>query len=287
MTKTLALCLALALLPLSIGCVDKGDKEDCIGLNCPTGFQWPDGGEVRLWYIGLPDGSELRRFITYFQTGPNDLLPEPGVGLCAPDITGAQIAGREYIDAGESVTYSLNGEQIVVDRLTAQGDEQVEDFFERFHDIVYMAQLDTPVPDSFFSAKSSVTLADPQPFSDKLTGLYMPPKLNVLEPTTAFVELKKGQDVLFRWEEVEPPDPTVVTGAAIVFVPDDLSQPTACISANSGEFVVPGEVIDSFSDDSGIMLIGTAANEAVLTDDGRMIQQWGINCALRPWTRVN
>jgi hypothetical protein len=35
------------------------------------------------------------------------------------------------------------------------------------------------------------------------------------------------------------------------------------------------------------MLVGLVANEAVVTDSGRILHKWGISCDLVPWVRVD
>lgn len=304
MTMKVAALLSITVLPLSVGCYDEGEKEDCVGLKCPTGFQWPDGGEIRIWHIRLPDGTDIRRLFAYFieSQDPDVPLPEPPIGRCAPDVAGAQGENRKYIDVGESVTFHLGDGDYVVPRMVtdptnevcAPGTACVEgvvDFYERRHEIAYLLEMVEPVGTGYFNNRHSLTTADPQPFSDQLTGFFQPPVMEVdspgFDPEYGVVAFKRGQDVSFEWHQPEPTDPSVVTGAAIVFVPDVPVIPTACIVPNDGQFTVPAEVIDGLEADTGIVLVGSATDEATLTAQGRIINMWGVFCQLLPWTKVD
>lgn len=306
MKSNLAVGLTLSLLlGLVGGCWDEGDKRDCIGVPCPGGFQWEHGGELRAWYIRLPDGSELRRLYGIFieDEDPNEMLPPdhpytrplPQIGTCAKDITTYVGQNPTYIDVGPSITFHLGDVDMEIPRQVAAGpDEPVVDFYQRKHEIAYLLETFEPTTPAFFNAKHSATTAEPQDFSDILEGLYMPPKLRVLTPENIPTRFTLGEDFLVEWEQEEEEDPSVVTAAAIVIVPfppadaqpeDPRPIPTACIVGNSGTFTIPAETIDSLETDAGVMLVGTASNQAVLRDDDRMINMWGQNCTAVPWTR--
>ena len=292
---TLSLVLGLA------GCWDEGDKRECVGVPCPAGFQWEHGGELRAWYIRLPDGSELRRLYGVFiededrnETVPDDkpyTRPLPQIGMCAPDVTAMTGQNPTYIDVGPSITFHFGDTDIEIERQVAtEEDGPVVDFYGREHQVAYLLETNDATTPAFFNAKHSAETAEPQDFSDILEGLYMPPKLNVLTPESIPTRFTRGEDFLVEWEQESESDPSVVTAAAIVIAPfpapnEPRITPTACIVGNSGHFTIPAEVIDNLQSDSGIMLVGTASNQAVLRDDDHMINMWGQNCTAVPWTR--
>lgn len=287
MTRKRAICLVLAALSAwSAGCYDEGTKEDCVGFSCPYGQQWPNGGEIRIWYIRLPDGTAIRRLIAYFHTAsepPEQFL----VGACAPDTTGIQPEGREYIDVGDSVTFQLGDTNIEVPKVTPSEGMPIVDPYFRQHEIAYL--LDTPpgpVGDGFIDAKHSVDTND-DGFDRVLQDIYQPPRLTLTNPPGApVITLKKGEDVLFTWETESGTDLDAAVGMALVFVPDAMQVPTACIAGNENEFLIPAEVIDSFQADTGFVLVGTATAENELRDDGTMMGKWALTCQLVPWSRV-
>lgn len=299
----LYLCLAV----LAAGCYDAGNKEDCVGLKCPNGFQWPEGGEIRVWTIRLPDGALITRYFGIFieQQTPDVPLPEPILGVCDRDVTADQGENTVYYDVGESISFELStGETIEVPRLlpdpsvtecmpgTACADGVI-DFYGRRHDVAYLLetfQEAGPQP-NFYNNFHNVRTAETMPLSDRLDNLFLGPSFRMLSPpqdaTTATVTFKRGEDVVFAWENEQTPNPDVVAAAAIVIVPDVATQETACLSLNDGNFTVPGETIDSLEDDTGIMLVGNGADEAIMTDDGRIFHKWGQFCNLIPWQRVD
>lgn len=293
MMRKRAICLLLAaIFALSAGCYDEGSREDCVGFSCPYGLQWPDGGEVRMWYIRLPDGTAIRRLMGYFHTA--DEGPPPFIiGECAPDPNVFQPAQREYIDVGESITFDMGDTSIDVPRVRAQdqGGMPAVDAYFRQHQIAYL--LDTPpgpVGEGFIDGKHSVNTGD-QAINPFVRDIYQPPRLNLVNPPpgipgTPVITLKKGQDVLFEWETESGQDPDAAVGMALVFVPDAMQIPMACIAGNENHFLVPSEVIDGFAADTGFVLVGTATAENELRDDGMMMNKWALTCQLVPWSRV-
>lgn len=308
MNRVAPVLLGLALSSLAVGCADEGTKEDCVGLKCPGGFQWPEGGEVRIWTIRLPDGSLLTSYFAFFieSQSPDVPLPEPAVGICDIDLTGAQGENRQYIDVGESVSFELaTGDTVEVPRMMADPEvdecmpgtackDGVMDFYGRMHDIAYLMQTfeEAGPRDDFYNHFHSVTTADEMPFSDQLDNLWLGPSFDVTRPQRdddAVVTLHRGEDITFEWTNEQNPDPTVASAAAIVFVPDVCDNPPceiSCLTLNDGDFTVGGDVITDLSADSGIMLVGNGSDDAVL-HDGRIIHKWGQFCNLFPWARVD
>ena len=286
MTRKRAICLVLAaIFALSAGCYDEGNKEDCVGFSCPYGLQWPDGGEVRIWYIRLPDGNVIRRLIGYFHTA-EEAPAQFTVGGCAPDTTGIQPPAREYIDVGDSITFQLGDTDIEVPRVTPSEGMPVVDPYFRQHEIAYL--LDTPpgpIGDGFIDGKHSVATSN-DAINAALQDIYQPPGLNLIEPQGAPVISLRREDTLFRWETAPGTDPDAAVGVALVFVPDAMQIPVACVVGNENEFVIPAEVIDSFQADTGFVLVGTATAENENRDDGSMMGKWALTCQLVPWSRV-
>ncbi len=305
-----ACTLSLAVTLFAVGCYDDGDREDCVGLECPSGFQWPEGGEVRIWSIRTPDGAVIRRYFGFFMSKQtpdvHNTLPE--VGRCGRSVDGDQGQNREYYDVGENITFVLdNGEEVVVPKLTADPANPMcmpgtacaqgaMDYYGRIHDVAYLLETITPPPeaaglvDGFYNSFHSVRTANQMELSDQLDELFVGPSFTVLDPPRnemGAVTFKRGEDVYFSWENEQPPNPDVVAAAAIVIVPDMSTMATGCISVNDGNFTVPAATIDALEGDTGIMLVGNGADKGLVTDDGRAIHKWGLFCNLIPWTRVD
>lgn len=298
---------------LTTACYDTGTTEECTGLSCPGGFQWPHGGEIRAWYIRLPGGGHISRFFGIFIEDEGPASPElegslntrpmPQIGRCAPDINGAQGTNRTYIDVGPEMTFTLGpDETITVPRIRAEDNAGMPfvDPYGREHELIYYREDFNIRADSFFDFKHTATTEQMLPFqvrdpdtgeyvsTDTLTNLYMPPAVEVLSPPPGVAEFKRGEDVNIEWRS-PPGAPDVVIGSAIVISPAPGSgiRPTLCVSANDGQFTIPAETIDSLQADEGIMVVGLVANEAVVTDSGRLLNKWGISCSLVPWVRVD
>jgi hypothetical protein len=289
--KSIALCLSLALLPLSAGCADEGDIEECVGLNCPNGFQWPYGGELRLWYIELPDGTQLQRLIGFFISSQTpDILPDTEIGYCTLNLESTLNYGYgtdiQYIDVGANLTMDLGDIQVNMPKIEPGGEPTI-DFADRPHEgIIYQREISTPTGPQFFNNVHPVTTAEEMDFSPDLTpGIYMPPAIEVIQPTGVPIILHAGRDLTIEWNEVEEPNPDYATVAAMVFIPDAGPQ-YQCLVLNNGRMTVPGEFIDLFEADTGVMVIGTAANAGVLRPDGRWQSMFGMNCHLTPFQRL-
>ncbi len=123
-------------------------------------------------------------------------------------------------------------------------------------------------------------------FTPDLTpGIYMPPAIEVIQPTGVPIILHSGRDLTIEWNQLEEPNPDYATVAAMVFIPDAGPQ-YQCLVLNNGKMTVPGEFIDLFEADTGVMVIGTAANAGVLRPDGRWQSMFGMNCHLTPFQRL-
>lgn len=298
---------------LGTACYDTGDREDCVGITCPGGFQWPHGGEVRTWYIELPGGGHISRFFGIFiedeEPASPDLIgtpytrPPPDVGRCAPDINGIQGLNRQYIDVGPEMTFTLGpDETITVPRIRAEDNDGMPfvDPYGRLHDVIYYREDFNVRANSFFNFRHTATAAETLPFQvrDRATGEYkstntledvfMPPAIEVLSPPPGVAEFKRGQPVNIEWTS-EAPNSDIAVFSSIVIVPAPGAghRPWLCPVGNTGQFTVPADIVDALQADDGIMLVGLVANEAVVTDSGRILHKWGISCDLVPWVRVD
>ncbi|HEU5058812.1 MAG TPA: hypothetical protein VFU21_19900 [Kofleriaceae bacterium] len=287
--KTIAICLSLALLPtFNGGCADEGDIEECIGLNCPNGFQWPYGGELRLWYIHLPDNTELQRMIGFFiESQTPDILPDIEIGYCSQNREADPGIGYgsniQYIDVGPSLTMDLNDFEVEIPKVEGP----LIDFADRPHEsAIYQREISTPTGPGFFNAMHKVTLAADTDFEQVLDpGIYMPPAIEVIQPTGVPITFHGGRDLTIEWRNVEEPSPDYATVGAIVFIPD-AGPSYQCLVLNNGRMVVPGDFLNLFEADTGVMVIGTAANAGVLRPDGRWQSMFGMNCHLTPFQRL-
>ena len=289
MTMKLRIALTLLAVTLASGCYDQGTKTDCIGLKCPTGLLWPDGGEVRIQYIGLPTGEDLRFVVAYFiDTQDPPLLQPPLLGHCF-QATNFVPPGRVYADVGDHVSVHMGGYDLDVPRV--MGDQAI-DFVGRHHRLAYIVQTYEPVQDDFFDAFHSAETAVDIGLNGKMNDIYMPPRVNVLSPAPAGIrEVKAGEDLVVRWEEASPPNPDVVTAGIVLFwktgAPGDIdAEIIACVGPNKHEFIVPKETIDALPDSGGLMQVGTASNQAFLDDQERRIDLWASNCIAFPWIKT-
>lgn len=303
---------------LASACVDTGEKEDCVGLSCPAGFQWPWGGELRYWHIQLPNGGEITRLFGIFleyedvvpgfdlEDGPGNTRPLPAIGRCATDVFNVnQGPNRVYYDVGPEMTFDMGGGNVIT--VPRRGVEETGmpfvDPYGRAHDVAYFLEDFGMREDNFFDTYHYGETVDPLPFAvrnpdtedyetlERLDGLYMPPEIELQTPArdSGVVQLKRTEGLLVEWQGRTPGRTDVFFGATIVIVPNPGSglPPTLCALGNSGTFTIPPETIQDLPADEGIMLIGFAADEAVVTDTGRIFHKWGISCDLMPWVRVD
>lgn len=271
---------------LASGCYDNGTKEDCVGLSCGPGLDWPDGGETSIRYVRYPDGSEWRAFIGFFvdQQTP-DQITMGALNVCSTE-TPWNAEMRHFYDVGPSITFHMGSEAITVPKVS----ENAVDFTTRTFDVAYLLESWDPVDEDFFNNSHSVT-ADDGSMPVTIDRIYMPPKLDITNPMpegpSNFISIKKGQDLVVEWAEQEPVPPEISTAAAIIF--NDVTMaayPMVCVGLNSGRYVVPKAIIDQIPR-NGLLQAGTIANEAVLTPDGRRIDTWGTNCQAIPYTLVD
>jgi hypothetical protein len=283
----LAGALSLSLLG---GCYDQGNIDECIGLSCANGFQWPYGGEIRVWYIALPDGSELRRLSAYFMDAQTpEILPDLPIGYCAPDHSSDLGTNRHYFDVGDSVTMHLGDHDYVLPKFTKEdnGGMPVPDYADREHDIAYLLETSDPTGDGFFDATHKIDTAKHMDFSDMLDTLYMPSPTEIISPVgNPVIVMHRHQPVDVQWRELAPSDPGVVVGGAIVLGPDQ-GQEYSCVVANTGQFTVPAETVDALEFDTGIFVIGTATDQSILRPDGQIVHQFAMNCHLYPYQIVD
>jgi hypothetical protein len=304
---------------LAAACVQVGEKEDCVGIKCPAGFQWPWGGEIRYWHIQLPNNGEITRLFGIFlkdedvvpgygledggPTGPTRPIPE--VGRCATDhFNPNQGPNRVYYDLGPEMTFDIGGgNELTMPRRGVEDEgEPYVDPYGRSHDVIYFLEDFSLRDDSFFDTMHYQQALEDLPFAvrdpetedyqtvDRLESLYMPPEIELQTPArdSGVVQLKKSEGLHVEWQGRTPGDPDVFFGATIVIVPNPGSglPPTLCVVGNTGSFTIPPEAIQNLPADEGIMLIGLSADEAVLTDEGRVFHKWGISCDLMPWVRT-
>ncbi|HTE52384.1 MAG TPA: hypothetical protein VK698_16145 [Kofleriaceae bacterium] len=282
----LSILFSVAMMPLLSGCYDNGTKEDCVGLSCPPGLFWPDGGEVRIQYIKLPDGTDWRIITAFFiEAQTPERISPPTLGHCAPDPNFGEATSRTYTDVGESITVDMGDQTITAPKVT--GDAAV-DFIGRRHDLAYISETYDDAAPQFFNAKHSAQTDEQMDFSDLLQGIYVPPTLEVLSPQgPGVIPVKRHQDLLVQWQEIEPPNPDVTTAGVILFLRDD-GPPITCVGPNNGQFIVSADDVDNLlPEQGGIMQVGTASDQAILTDAGRRIDLWGTNCIAMLWTKVD
>ena len=116
----LGTCLAGFLL---VGCGGEDDPGDCTGHGCQQNgldFESPEGGEIRLDHILLPDGGVLGRVHAHFISGQTpEAVPFGFVTTgCRPMLNDGwpqkQGDNRQYVDTGE-ITLTGAGQPLTLD----------------------------------------------------------------------------------------------------------------------------------------------------------------------------
>ena len=321
MKQFVLVSLSVSLLASLPACSSDGEKEDCVGLNCPTGEQWPDAGEVRVWAIRLPDGSLVRRYFGFFYdpagtSKTETIIPSPiGKGLCGPEETfGWQPQERAYLDVGDHITFEMSsGENIEVGRLMPNPDNEdcmvpgvpcvagIPDWFGRMHDIAYILETLTP-PDQLddenvYNSFHAVVAAEPipgNPDGERIDGLFLGPAFGVNEPVRPdgqTVTMTKGQALHFQYDFEQAVSAPLLMASAIVIATPTVpgggngGHPLACLEVPTGQQDIPSDAIDSLPANSGFMLVGNGTDQAQLFGD-RIFHKWGIFCNFFPWQRV-
>lgn len=284
--------------PTLVGCFDAGSEDDCLGPTCPWGFDKPNGGEVRLEYIRLPNNVQMSRATAFFikeQTPDN--LPVPIAGTCV-DFRDTdyfplnQAENREYIDVGSSVT--IRGPEGVTYNLARQ-EPGTNDFIQRTHDIFYstlqLNPIDTdPLPDAFFNATYDVELEVETEFSELLSGhIFMPQRFEWIQPKDeGTVQFTANEDFPLAWQlkDHSADGFTNKEAALLAFaLPQENAPPlpiAACFQRNVGEFTIPGDFLATLPE-NGLFLVGSLVDDPVLTSDGRLIHLVSQHCMARPY----
>lgn len=302
--RNLLACLLVAV--LCSACYEAGNKEDCVGFKCPAGGQWPEGGTVTLSHLYLPDGvSSLRQIYAYFISDQSPDFPPPQIPGHCFQLDPMEYQFRNEVDAGQTVTVSGGGEELVAQRFTnADCDSEtpppngctegkVLDFDFGQHDIVYLFATNETPTDDFFDSTFTTETAETMPFSNVLDGTYMPPAVRQLQPPPGVVQIHKGQPLEVAWEPRTPYNPDVPIIGTILFVDPTLNEkgsidtwPWACMVANTGSYTVPADITAQLSPRGGIMQVGYITNQAVVTDDGRAINLFATECQASLWMLV-
>jgi hypothetical protein len=271
--------------------VDKGDREECVGFSCLGGFNWPDGGEIRIQYFLLPDGTEWTRmtvfFLTHSEPEINPLLPLGHCGQIDPTKPPIQGANREYVDVGDTVIVDLGDMQVTLDKIQRDDGMEVEDYIGRKHPFYYYKQITDPRPDEFFNAYHTVSIPG-HPFDEYLQDhpIFVGSRGTNSEDGHTLELPQEGK--LITWNRVEPfPDNIAHAGTLLWAVPGQL--PVMCLTPDYGQYQMKPEDVDVIPGDSGLMLIGQVTNEAFLRPDmepTRMVNAWGIYCHMHPFQKV-
>ena len=272
--------VAVAGVALLSGCAGDGE-EGCFEPSCAAQARWPDGGEVRLTHISLPDGSELRFASAFFIDAQTPIAEEPAaLGGCFEEPV-AEPAERRYLDVGEGVTFVMGDEELTAPRVT-----DATDFIGRQHDIVYVTETYEPTAAGFFDSMHAVRIGEGQPFSGLLTSLYMPPRFEVLSPVgPGILPVESGEDLVVEWQHEGASSAAV--SAQIQVLREGGLGPIVCVGPDTGRLVVPAEVVDGLLPDGGIIQLLLLSTTTVETEEGRTIQLVGSTDTAWPWTKVD
>jgi hypothetical protein len=226
---------------LAAGCIDAGDREDCLGLSCPGGFSWPEGGEIRVNYVDVPDGEDITQVMAFFvEDQTPEMEPLPPIGSCfewSGNFTELESRNRTYVDVGESVTFNLGGNELV-----AVKQEGGYDYTGRGpHDIWYLTETVNVDVSDYLNKR--VVGVDTHEFGE-LDALYVPPRVKYVTPKFkgAPIQIKKGEDLLIEYAAEAEMDPSVATTSFLLFeTPGTHEGRIVCMGLNNGKFLVPGD----------------------------------------------
>ena len=274
------LAVAVAGVAFLSGCAGDGE-EGCFEPSCAAQERWPEGGEVRLTHISLPDGTELRFASAFFIDAQAPIAEElSAFGNCFEEPV-VEPANRRYLDVGEAVTFVMGDEELTAPRVT-----DGRDFLGRQHDIVYVTETYEPTTPGFFDSMHAVRTGE-GPFSGRLTSLYMPPKFEVLAPTgPGIIPVESGEDLVVEWQHEGASSAAVA--AQVQVLRDDVGLgPVVCVGPDTGRLVVPAEVVDGLFPDGGIIQLLLLSTTTVEIEEGRTIQLVGSTDTAWPWTKVD
>ena len=96
---------------------------------------------------------------------------------------------------------------------------------------------------------------------------------------TQEVRLKRGEDMIFQWTDDRPDDPYLYGFVSFV---DSLGMLQFCIGPNTGQLVIPPEVVETLPD-SGFIQMGLFSHRPVRAPAdsplaGRRIDLLGVAC---------
>jgi hypothetical protein len=284
----------LAMLPLGAACYDAGDVDNCVGFECPVyGFNKPEGGHIALEYIGLPDGTDIRRAFTYLQSDQTpDFIRMPRAGECI-DYTKtdawpvAQGTNRVYMDLGSQVKMKAStGLELTLAR--AEGAD-AWDFWEREHDIAYKYfSAEGSVEDEMFNTYWSVALEnDELGINGELENrIYMPRVFTPTEPEfPTLVSFSDQEDFVFNWKSDESamPEYDGLMGSFVLFLDWNFATIAMCMQRDVGRLTIPKGFVPNLPPDGGVLQLGVLYDKPILTDEGRLIHVTGLSCLASPY----
>jgi hypothetical protein len=277
---------ASALVAVSCALSSCSGKSDCPNGHCTADFTWPEGGEIRVEFVGTPSGS-LSRGIAFFKSAQTpELTPFPAVaptggGVCndlsaTPTWPTAPATFTE-MDVGD-LSITGGGETFAFTKQT-----HFTDFLGRTHDVAY----------AFQDAARMVT---PSTLSDVvMTGS------SVTSPATWFGALGNARRLPARPRRApraprHPPRTgprrRVATAAAdhrttrlglVAFLDGNGTLAQLCLSYESGNgFDVPKEVVAKIPP-KGTLVRGHTTHQFREFPKGRRVDVIGTWCYATPY----
>jgi hypothetical protein len=195
---------ASALVAVSCALSSCSSKSDCPNGHCTADFTWPEGGEIRVEFVGTPSGS-LSRGIAFFKSAQTpELTPFPAVaptggGVCndlsaTPTWPTAPATFTE-MDVGD-LSITGGGETFAFTKQT-----HFTDFLGRTHDVAYAfqdaARMVTP------STLSDVVMTGSSVTSPAtwFGALGMPADFQLVPAELpAHLVIPRGQDLAVAWQ---------------------------------------------------------------------------------------
>lgn len=218
----------------------------------------PEGGEFRLEYIVIDDGTIITRVTAFGMKDAGsgetpDRFPLPPIPGCW-DLTDdsiwpvAQSSDADYIDFGTVVvTGDFSGvDEIVIPKVDQSGGD-VADGVGRTHE-EYNFRLDFDNADTVFQGDSTYSVllggSDEWPAQAYDMKVYMPPAFDLIDPALGeVVMIEEDTPLTLTWEATEVDDHEVISAVAFA-TPADGPTIVCAEIGNDGEIVIPAEEIN-------------------------------------------
>lgn len=253
----------------------------------PLGFDWPEGGEIRVEYVKTAD-SELSRGIAFFKS---DQTPEatlfPALALSAESVCNDLIATPMWPTAPATATFLDVGD------LSITGGGKTFSFTKQTN---WSDFLGRPLGIAY-TLTDAATMVDPSTMYDVVLGgsssvapgtwpasLGVPAAFQLVpKDVPASIVIPAGQDLPITWEQAQQVIPQPVLGL-VAFENGNGQLTTLCITRDvTSTFVVPKSTVSKLAA-TGTLIRGQTTHHLREYPQGRRIDLIGTWCYATPYT---